>query len=240
MFFKNKDKIEFQRMLPTERLHSLFRDVVFSQIKSPKPKYIKSIRSLRFERELFHFEIAWDQHRRNTRYNDSGFQVRCSLFSKPYRKWEKKFYDLPKSLVSTPIGGLSFRKIDGFDATGFVGQSYHLNFKNRKQLASVIAKNIDSHFSNFFSSFENWDDNAISKLEETQHRFFPQTIPLVITDFLILQNRLDEAWTYLDTHDQWYKKFIKQEENDGEGLNDMWGPPYYHRKNKLESLLGLG
>jgi len=239
MFFKNKEKLAFQRTLPTERLHFLFEDMILPQIKSPNATYIKSKRTTRFKKKLFHFEVAWDQWRTNTRQNDTKFQIRCGLYSSAYRKWEKEYYKLDKSLISTPIGGLSFHKLPAFDASEAIHQGYALNFKNRKKVAAVIAKNIDAHVSDFFSAFENWDDKAITMLEETKHPFFPQTTPLVITDFFILRGLISDARDYLDSHDQWYKNFIEQEKNGGEGLNDLWGPPYYLRKARLAELLEL-
>lgn len=237
MFFKNKEKTEFEKTLPTDRLQILFGNKVLEHLKSPNATYVKSKRTIRFKKDLFHFEVTWDQWRTNTRQNDTRFQIRCSLYSSPYRKWEKTFYKLPTSLITTPIGGLPFHRVPGFDDTEFLHQGYSLTFKNRERVAAIIAKNIDTHISYFFSAFENWDDTAISMLETNKSYTFTERVPLTITDFLVLQDRIDEAWAYLDTNDQWYKNYIEQEKNGGEGLNQIWGPPYYRRKEKLAELL---
>lgn len=238
MFFKKKERLAFERLSPTDRLEDLFLNHILPQFAGHDVSYVKSLRCLRFKKELFHFEVYWEQRRYNTRQSDAKFGMRCSLFSAPYRKWEKKYYKPTDSLANTPIDGRQFHRIDSFDEEEYTVSSYALNFKTRKKLAAIISKNINSHLTEYFSYFEAWDDKAILKLRNTLHTF-PQTVPLVITDFLILQDRLQDAWTYLDTHDQWYKTFIDQEKSGGEGLNHVWGPPYYARKEKLASLLGL-
>lgn len=238
MFFKNKDKLAFERLSPTERLETFFSNRILTQFNSPDVSYVKSKRCVRFKKDLFHLEIYWEQQGNKSRQTDARFQMRCALFSTPYRKWEKTYYQPMQSRVNTPIDGRRFHQLEAFDSSELVSQRYALNFKSQKKLATVIAKNINLHLTDYFASFEGWDDKAIAMLEDTRHSF-RQTVPLVITDFLILQDRPQDAWNYLDTHDQWYKHFIKLEKNGGEGLNHIWGPPYYARKEKLSTLLGL-
>jgi len=66
-----------------------------------------------------------------------------------------------------------------------------------------------------------------------------KNVQIGITDFYILQDRIDEAWAYLDANDQWYKEFIEKEKNREERLSNYWLTPYYLRKNKVSMLLGL-
>lgn len=164
MFFKNKDKLAFERLLPTERLEAFFSDWIMPQFKSHDVSYVKSKRCLRFKKDLYHLEIYWEQQGNKSRQNDARFQMRCALFSTPYRKWEKKFYKPMQSLVSTPIDARGFHQLESFDSSKLVSHRYALNFKSRKKLAAVITKNINLHLTEYFASFDAWDDRAIEML----------------------------------------------------------------------------
>jgi len=238
MIFKNRDKFAFQRLSAVDRLEGLFLNRVLPQFETHDVSYVKSKRCLRFKNDLFHLEINWEQGRYNPLDSDTQFGMQCRLYSTPYRKWEKTYYQLTKSLIGTPIDMRAFHRLDSFDSSDCVHGRYTLSFKTQKKIAAIVSNNINSHLTDYFAAFENWDDKAISMLENTKH-VFRQTVPLVSTDFLILQDRFQEAWDYLDKHDAWYKEFLEREKNGGEGLNSTWGPPYYARKEKLAAILGL-
>ena len=228
MFFrKHKEKQAYQNLSPTERLNDLFSNRVMSALSASDATYVKSKRALRFSNNLYVFEIAWDQNKFNTKaQTDTRFQMRRSLFSPKYRDWEKEFYDLPKRLTGQALDMSLVQK----------GHSFILTFENRDALTHEIAELIDGFITDYFSCFEAWDDRAIERLKQSNW-IFKQTVPLTMTDFLILQDRHQEARECLANHDQWYQKFIAQGKNGGEGLNDIWGPPYYLRLNKLAESL---
>ncbi len=215
--FNQKPQVNhlYPDMKPGDRISKLFQEFLGESLAEQGFSFSKSQNQFKKKVDFFEYYISYSKGKFNNGNNIVNFDICLSVFSDKYRKWEKDTYRLQNNNTNS-IYGNRVEYIDNWVKTFYDHMWYDLvKYDNEKVMTSIL-ENLNNAGKKFFDNFKN-RDTAINFLKEYPIRHLE-----TITDFYLMDNKMDDAVDFFNENKSWHEEQIKIK--DGEFLDNRLKP----------------